>query len=247
MLLLLPPSEGKSGSGRGAPLDLRGLSCPDLTDARAQVLDALIATSAGPDAPGVLKVGAGVADQVAGNIALRAAPAVPAGRLYSGVLYDALDLASLDAADRRRAARRVVVQSALFGALRLTDKVPAYRLSMSVSLPGVGPLAAFWRGHLGEIMPRLAGRGLVVDCRSSTYAAAWTPAGDLAARWVQVVVPGATHQAKHTRGLAARALCRTAADPRSPEALPGLLPDLRTRLLAPARAGRPWTLEASAP
>ena len=42
MLVLLPPSEGKASSGRGAPLKPESLSLPGLTDARAAVLDELV-------------------------------------------------------------------------------------------------------------------------------------------------------------------------------------------------------------
>ena len=42
MLVLLPPSEGKTPARRGAPLDLEGLSFPGLTATRERVLDALV-------------------------------------------------------------------------------------------------------------------------------------------------------------------------------------------------------------
>ena len=61
-------------------------------------------------------------------------PAVTAAELYTGVLYDALDLPSLDPVARRRAGRWLVVVSALYGALRPGDKVAPYRLSMGVNL-----------------------------------------------------------------------------------------------------------------
>ena len=124
------------------------------------------------------------------------------------------------------------------------DRLAPYRLSMGVDLPGIGPLAPFWRPHLEPVLNAAAGRGLVVDCRSSTYVAAWAPSGDLARRWVQVRVPGATHLAKHTRGLVARALCETPPDPRRPEALAELLASrFSTHLQGPTRPGRPWVLD----
>lgn len=246
VLILLPPSEGKTQRGRGRPLDLGILSFPKLTPMREDVVDALAAVSDAPDAHEVLGVSPNLVEEVARNTRLRSAPAAPAGEVYSGVLYDALDLASLDAAARRRATRTVVVASALFGAVRLNDRIPAYRLSMAVNLPGIGPLAGAWRPWLDTVLAEAAGRGVVVDCRSSTYAAAWTPTAALAARWVQVVVPGATHMAKHTRGLVARELCRTGASPKSPSALAEALSDSFTVDLAePARPGRPWILNVS--
>ena len=222
------------------------LSFPGLAPARDEVGEVLARVSARPGAASALGVGPAVAEEVGRNLRLAEAPALAARDLYTGVLYDALDLASLDAASSRRATRRVVVVSALYGAVRPTDRLAPYRLSMGVSLPGLGPLASFWRPHLTPVLEAAAGRGLVVDCRSSTYAAAWAPGGELARRWVQVRVPGATHMAKHTRGLVARALCGTAADPRRPEALLGLLADaFHVDLQEPERSGRPWVMDVT--
>jgi cytoplasmic iron level regulating protein YaaA (DUF328/UPF0246 family) len=247
VLILLPPSETKATRSRGRPLDLDRLSSPELAPVRRKVLDALAEVSVRPDAADVLRVSPGLQEEIDRNTRLLEASSRPVAELYTGVLYDALDLGSLDPVSRRRAQRRVVVQSALFGVLRLTDRVPSYRLSMGVNLPGVGPLAGHWREPLAEVMPGLAGRGVVVDCRSSTYAAAWVPRGPLAERWVQVRVPGATHMAKHTRGLVTRALCGTDADPRTPQALAEVLAgSFRVELHTPARAGRPWLLDATA-
>ncbi len=47
MLVLLPPSEGKAPSGRGAPLKPESLSLPGLAQARQAVLDALVELCAG--------------------------------------------------------------------------------------------------------------------------------------------------------------------------------------------------------
>ncbi|MGO0577513.1 YaaA family protein [Ornithinimicrobium panacihumi] len=244
MLILLPPSESKATRPRGAALRPDRLSHPELAGARATVAEALATVSSRPDAPQVLGVSPNLAEEIARNTRLSTAPSLPARDLYTGVLYDALDLATLDAAAQRRASRRLLVVSALYGAVRMSDRVAPYRLSMGVNLPGVGPLATFWRPHLDQVLPAAAGRGLVVDCRSSTYAAAWVPQGDAAERWVTVRVPGATHMAKHTRGLVARVLCEIPDDPPRPRALVDLLADLfEVELHEPARAGRPWTLD----
>lgn len=248
MLILLPPSETKTPRSRGKALDLDTLSFPELTPARDKLLDVLAAVSARPDALAALGVGASLAADVARNLQLRTAPASPVENLYTGVLYDALDLPGLDGSALRRARRWIVVQSALFGAVRLTDKVPAYRLSMGTNLPGVGPLAAHWRGELVSPLTEFAGNGVVVDCRSSTYAAAWTPSGRTADRWVRIHVPGATHNAKHTRGLVARHLAVAGATPRTPAALRDVVAEsFAVELHEPRRAGTPWELAVGAP
>ena len=247
MLILLPPSESKTGRSRGRPVSLDTLSFPGLTDTRRAVLDAVAKVSAHPDAAQVLGVSPNLTAEVARNTVLETAPSLPASRVYSGVLYDALDHGTLDGPAKRRANRWVVVVSALYGAVRPTDAIAPYRLSMAVNLPGIGPLAAAWKPELSAVLPEAAGRGLVVDCRSSTYAAAWTPQGDLAARWVQVRVPGATHMAKHTRGLVARHLCQVGRDVRRVPQLLDVLGDaFEVSLTPPVAPGRPWVLDATA-
>ena len=248
MLILLPPSESKSNRRRGKPADPTTWSFPELGATRERVAAALVETSRSPAALDVLGVTEGLREEVARNLTLSTAPSTPAAEVYTGVLYDALDLASLDTAARRRANRWLVVVSALHGAVRPTDRITAYRLSMNVTLPGVGPLASAWRPALEEVLPASVGRGVVVDCRSAAYAAAWRPGRDLAARWVQVRVPGASHMAKHTRGLVARHLCVTGADPRTVPALAEVVGEaFGVALHAPARTGAPWVLDVVAP
>jgi cytoplasmic iron level regulating protein YaaA (DUF328/UPF0246 family) len=191
VLILLPPSEGKSAPRRGKPLDLGSMSFPDLTTPRSEVLDALVALcdTDRPDAAArVLGVGKTQTDAVTRNASLRQAPAARADAVYSGVLYDALDLGTLGTAARRRATSWLAVTSALFGLLRPADRIPAYRLAGDVSLPGIGGMSTYWSRHLDAAVRAAAGRGLVVDLRSTTYTAFWRPDSDLAARVVTLRV-----------------------------------------------------------
>jgi cytoplasmic iron level regulating protein YaaA (DUF328/UPF0246 family) len=246
VLILLPPSESKTGRARGRSARPDLVSFPELAGTRATVAEALARASAQPDAAALLGVSANLHADIAHNLRLDSAPAVPVANLYTGVLYEALALASMDPATRRRANRWLVIISALHGALRPTDRIPPYRLSMGVNLSGLGPLAALWRAPLAAVLPVVAGSGVIVDCRSSTYVAAWTPQEDLAARWVQVRVPGATHLAKHTRGLVARHVCEAGANPRTATALERVVAQrFGTTLTRPTRPGRPWILDVA--
>jgi hypothetical protein len=256
VLILLPPSESKADVVRGKPLDLDGLSFPELAATRAAVLDGLIAVSGGPDAMTRLGVPKTLVEVVARNVHLRSLPTAPAERVYTGVLYDALAAGDLEGAARRRARSRIVVISALWGAVRLGDRIPPYRLNMCGRLPGLGHLPQVWQGPLGEVLPALARRDVIVDCRSSDYVTAWRPNGDLAERTVTVKIvrerdgqrSAVSHSAKHTRGLVARRLVLDAADPRRPEELAeALAPHFDVVLLAPARPGKPWELQVVEP
>ncbi|MBS4754579.1 peroxide stress protein YaaA [Nocardioides sp. zg-ZUI104] len=228
MLILLPPSEGKATPTRGRPLDLDTLSLPELTDARRKVLDALVALcrEAPEDARTVLGLSAGQADLVVRNADLPDAPTARADRIYTGVLYDALDVATLSAAAKRRATGRVAVASSLFGLVRLSDRIPSYRLSGDVTLPPVGPVAAVWREALAEVGPAAVGNGLLVDLRSGMYANFWRPGPELSGRVATVRVlhehNGArkvvSHFNKATKGRIVRALLEDGADPRTPAA-----------------------------
>ncbi|MFF3945064.1 peroxide stress protein YaaA [Streptomyces sp. NPDC001902] len=248
MLVLLPPSEGKATDGTGPAVDLGSLSLPGLTTARATVLDELVGLCAGGDedkAADVLGLSPGLRGEIARNAGLREARTRPAGEIYTGVLYDALGLDTLDAAARRRAARSLLVFSGLWGAVGVRDAIPAYRCSMGVKLPALGSLATYWRTHLAEALPdaaEAAGGGLLLDLRSSAYGAAWKPAprSALAGRTATVRVVQAetrkvvSHFNKATKGRIVRALLESGARPGNPDALVAALRDLGFTVEVPA-------------
>ena len=259
VLLLLPPSEGKAPPNRrGRPLALERLAFPELTAARTELLDTLAHVSGRPDALERLGVGASLAAEVEANIRLRQAPGMAVSQVYTGVLYDALGLDTLEPAARARATRAVLIFSGLWGVLRLSDRVPPYRLPIHADLPGLGGLAAWWRPHLDVALAPVTGGGVIVDCRSSGYAAAWTPpppppgARPETTGWVAVRVlreldgqrSVVSHLAKHTRGQLARHLLVTGAHPRTATQLARAAGEaFEVELEPPARRGRPWSLD----
>ena len=192
MLILLPPSEGKADAGTGRRWAPDRLSLPELNPARERVLDALVALSAGAGRRG--RAGRRSASarasgaSCARNARLREAATAPAERLYTGVLYEALDLASLPATAQRAARRSILISSGLWGAVRLADRIPPYRCPIGARLPDVGALSTYWRRELTPALDGAAGRGPVLDLRSGAYAATWTPRGELAERTVTVRV-----------------------------------------------------------
>ena len=241
MLILLPPSEGKAEPRRGRPLDVR--SGP-LAEARGAVVDALVGLCRGPEERAMATLGLGPtqADDVRRNARLPELPTAPAERVYAGVLYDALGLTGLDASAHRRALNRVAIFSSLYGVVRPGERIAPYRLGGGVSLPGLGGVAAHWRAHLDPVVTAMAGRGLVVDLRSTTYTGFWRPSPDLATRVVTVRVlhevdgrrQVVSHFNKATKGRLVRALLEDGRDPHTPRALARLLADLG------------WSVEAGA-
>lgn len=220
MLVLLPPSEGKTAPRRGATLDLSALSSPALSASRTTILDALVETcTADPGkAADLLGLGPTQANEVERNQTLTEAPTAAAAKVYSGVLYSALDPATISGTARRRLNRWVRVQSALFGLVSMTDRIPAYRLSGDTTLPGIGRVARYWRDRLPAVIPELAGGRLVIDMRSTTYAAFWR--GDhrtVSVRVLQEVGGRRTvvsHLNKATKGRILRVMAEDGSTPR---------------------------------
>ena len=256
MLIVIPPSESKRPpAARGRPVMLETLSFPELTESRSRVLEALIATSAGPDAFGRLQVRPSMAAEVARNTRLRELPVERVLDLYTGPLYDGLDPGSLSPAAAERAERHVVVTSALWGLLRPSDLVPPYRLHVCAHLVGMGPLERFWRTTMDDVLAKAAtAQGIVLDLRSPSYQAMGMPTG-ADDRTVTLRVAGADEHgrrigdvvAKRTRGQAANRILGSGVEPGDPEALADLLADRwPVRLERPARPGRSWSLTLTA-
>jgi cytoplasmic iron level regulating protein YaaA (DUF328/UPF0246 family) len=218
VLVLLPPSETKSDGGSGGPLDLSALAFDSLTEVRAQLVGDLVALAGDPDAArAALGLGKNSEAELARNAAVRTSPTRPALERYTGVLYDALAASSFTRAQRAKALARIAVGSALFGAVRAGDPIPAYRLSGGSKLPGRPTLAAVWREHLGPALRDAAGDELVVDLRSGTYQQLGRVPGAVTATVLTEHSDGSrtvvSHFNKHHKGLLARALVLTRAEP----------------------------------
>ena len=218
MLVLLPPSETKIDGGDGPPLRLEALSHPALDAVRKMLVDELVELAADP-AGSRTALGLSPAQdaEIARNAALRTSPTMPALHRYTGVLYDALDVPSLRGAAAARAAARLAVGSALFGLLRASDPVPAYRLSAGSALSGGGTLAARWKPALEPELAEVAEQELVVDLRSGSYAALGRVPGAVSVNVLAERPDGTrsvvSHFNKAHKGRLARVLAGSRAEP----------------------------------
>jgi cytoplasmic iron level regulating protein YaaA (DUF328/UPF0246 family) len=199
---------------------------------------------------------AGQHGELVRNAGLLDAPAAPAGEVYTGVLYEALDLPTLSPAARAMVDATTVVFSGLWGAVRLTDAIPAYRCGVGARLPVIGGLGPYWRAALGTAVDAAAGDGPVLDLRSGAYAAMWAPAPAVAARTATLrvlheqIVDGVprrsvvSHFNKATKGRLVRGLATAGAAPATVDELLAALRDLKhTVQEQPAPAGRPRHLD----
>jgi uncharacterized protein len=233
VLIILPPSETKRPPpANGAPLDLTLLSFAELNPTRRQVLAALRETSSSVDAFERLRVGRTLVEDVLRNTVLTRIPTRDAAEVYFGPLYGGFDFPGLPPPEKARAQRQVVIVSALWGVVRPTDPIPAYRLHVCARLSGIDRLEPLWRPQLNDLLARVAAdSGVVLDLRSSSYQAMGRPTG-MADRTVTIrVLPGPGARAagdvlaKRLRGEIARYLVQSRAAPSSPFELASLLND----------------------
>ncbi|WP_258935404.1 peroxide stress protein YaaA [Nesterenkonia pannonica] len=107
-----------------------------------------------------------------------------------------------------------------FGATSFTDRIPMFRCSMDVKLDPLGKLGSWWKKRLAEPLSARVGDQLVIDCRSSSYAQAFTSAPE------QTLVVNSfterdgerkvvTHFAKHARGQLTGMLLRAEPQPQT--------------------------------
>jgi cytoplasmic iron level regulating protein YaaA (DUF328/UPF0246 family) len=216
VLILLPPSETKRDGGvAGSSLDLAALSYPALTAQRRTALAALRTISRSVAASTVaLGLGPTQRFEIDRNRSISMSPTRPAIERYTGVLYDAIDIETVDESARRYLADHVVIHSALFGLVRSEDPLPAYRFSHDTRLPG-SSVAKIWREANARTL--LAQGGLLLDLRSESYVHLG-PAG-AGSYFVRVVSEDGAgtkralnHFNKHGKGELVRSLARSGRD-----------------------------------
>ena len=214
MLVVLPPSETKTPGGNPATsLALDDLSFPVLNPLREELLTELQELSRDEDAAmKALGLGPKSRADLERNVALWSSPLLPAIERYNGVLYDAIGLETLELSSRRFLWDHVAIFSALFGLIRASDPIPAYRLSWDSALPGGKP-GPRWREHAQGLWAGIS--DFVIDLRSEGYEQL-SPVPEDSGVYVALTTPGARgaraalgHANKAVKGRLVRAMVTT--------------------------------------
>ena len=161
--------------------------------------------------------------------------------VYAGVLYQALDWASLSPAAKKRGETALAIISAKYGVVRPSQRIESYKAKIDNKAMRQ-PVA----DHLDSIKT-----GLIVDCRSSTYRTVWHSPVDITVEvHVSTVVEGVrtvvTHMSKKTRGEIARWLLQSRSMPKTPEDLYAIVSEKYPCALTPSDGVNPWILEVIA-
>ncbi len=218
-LVLVPPSEGKAiGGRRSAGRDnfattlrtprneVRTALAAELHSRRGTALERLLG------ARGELLAHALKADL---ELCEGRPLVLPAHERFTGVVWEHLAPSTL-AVDHLE---RLLVPNALYGLSRGTDPIAEFRLSMSVSLGGLGVVASFWRPHVTDRLATLGRDRLIVDLLPGEHAASID--FDRLANEVEVMrvrfvtaegAKAAGHGAKAVKGVFARRLLERGTD-----------------------------------
>ena len=253
-MILLPPSEGKTDATGKQRLDFKKLSFPELTKQRQDLVSAVISMANGPTAKTrtTLSISAKQDFEIERDQKLLTASTGPAWSIYTGVLYDAIEIDSLNAKATSKFESENFVVSALFGLMNVTDLIPAYRLSGDTVVPKVGSLTKFWSESITQAISDQ--NEFVIDLRSGIYVKLGPTGKEVAD---QVVIPrimqkmptGApkvvSHSNKATKGRLVRALAQSAKSVNSVEQIAELAAKvaLDVKIVKPAKAGVPWGID----
>lgn len=195
MLLLLPPSETKRIGGSNLTIEQVHLSYGQLNEARDLVLEDLLKLCKKKDfAAKVLKLSQKQLGEIDFNLAIKTAPTMPAYQRYEGTLYKAIDVASFGPHEVEQMRAHVLMQSALFGLISATDRIPWYRLSAGTVLPKVS-LKRVWKEHQDAAWARLVDFP-IIDLRSKAYVDLAPIPSNLDSYWVEVVAEDSKGQRK---------------------------------------------------
>ena len=253
-MILLPPSEGKTDGTNKKVLNLKKLSFPQLTSHREELLAAVISMAKGPAAKtrSILSISAKQDFEIARDQQLATAPTGPAWSVYTGVLYDAIGIATLSPAAKAKFEKDNFVVSALFGLINASDVIPAYRLSGDTVVPKIGTLTKFWSAAITDALS--VSQEFIIDLRSGNYVKlGMTPA----AIADQVVVPRilqrmpkgppkvVSHSNKASKGRIVRALAESKKSITSVDELAKIVATVSrdVAVIKPNKTGIPWGLD----
>lgn len=190
-ILLIPPSESKQspkpgGKSYSDARKSRKLNAFDDLDPYRNVLlktlEAVHERGIGLDQ--LYEVtGAALQEAIQWNQHILDAPTAPARDVYNGVMYQEINFTTLKAKERKLFDQNALILSGLFGLLRPTDTIPAYKMKIGANLGGaVGKLTHFWRRPVSEVL-RHELRGKVVwDFLPDQHRRVWDGTGEVTAR-----------------------------------------------------------------
>lgn len=201
LMMLIPPSEGKKVGGTPKPCSLWNEDVLTMIEKLNQVNDASWSNILGVK-------GKALAHAIEANQRLKSAPTMPAIERYTGVVYNAIDYASMSSTAQCFFNQHVRIVSALFGLVAPQDFIPEYKLK-------IDKLGAdkYWRPVLAQQLNHVS----VLDLLPQAHRKAVKYSQGCAIDFL-IIKNGknkpAGHQGKHIKGRFIRWVCEhKATDP----------------------------------
>jgi len=167
--------------------------------------------------------------------------AAPAIKVYTGVLYAALNWPTLTKAAQKKGEKALVIISAKYGAIGPLEKIKSYKAKIENST---------MKERVAAVLdPRKD--ELIIDCRSSTYQGVWSaPNKNCIEIRVFQNVNGTkrvvTHMSKKTRGEVTRLLLANKSTPKTPRDVRDIVNKHYSCALIQWDSFKPWILEVIA-
>lgn len=167
--------------------------------------------------------------------------ASPAIKVYTGVLYAALNWPTLTKAAQKKGEKSLVIISAKYGAIGPLEKIKSYKATIENSKLK-DQVAAVLDPRKDE---------LIIDCRSSTYQGVWSAPNK---NCIEIRVfqnfngtkRVVTHMSKKTRGEVARLLLANKSIPKTPRDVRDIVNKHYSCALIQWDSFKPWVLEVIA-
>ena len=172
--------------------------------------------------------------------------AAPAIKVYTGVLYAALNWPTLTKAAQKKGEKSLVIISAKYGAVGPLEKIKSYKATIENSKLKDSKL----KDQVAAVLdPRKD--ELIIDCRSSTYQGVWNaPYKNCIEIRVFQNVNGTkrvvTHMSKKTRGEVARLILAHKSIPKTPREVRDIVNKQYSCALIQWDSFKPWVLEVIA-
>lgn len=150
----------------------------DLDEQRVLVADALVAAMSRDESQRQRLLGVKgdtLAAATDANRTVLDTPTAPAIERYTGVLYDAIGIGSLDATARSVLDGSVLIVSGLWGLVAAHDPIPNYKLKMGARLEPLGRLSTWWRPAISDAFDTIGHTGVIWNLLPKEHDAALTP------------------------------------------------------------------------
>lgn len=94
-------------------------------------------------------------------------------RYGPGVMYKAIDFASLPTGSQRRLLENGIIISGLYGLLRPDDLIHNYKLKIDAALPGVGKVSQYWKPIISPVLNDTVAGKFVWNLLPGAHREAW--------------------------------------------------------------------------